>query len=113
MIDLPEIFISRKAGDSIEPITITLDRVPAPDAAVRAELRDPVDGLVYRWSTSTATASVVGFDIVLAAIDGATTQTWPAGLHGFEVQVTEGSKTTTEINREDLEFEILGDGAHG
>lgn len=113
MIALPEIFISRKAGDSIEPITITLDRVPAPGASVRAELRDPVDSLVYHWTTAGGTASVAGFDIVLAAVDGASTQTWPAGLHGFEVQVTEGSKTTTEINREDLEFEILGDGAHG
>ncbi|WP_293392930.1 hypothetical protein [Nevskia sp.] len=108
----PEILKTFKAADTFEQLTITLDRAPAPGSTVLAQIRDAVDGLVHQWSSAEGTASINGRDIVLVRVAPVLTRNWQAGIHGFEVQLTEPGKTTTQIFREELAIEVYGDGAY-
>lgn len=108
----PVILSSVKCADTFGPIVVSLDRVPAAGAEVLAQLRDAVDALIYSWSTSAGTAVISGADIELAAVPPEVTRLWPPGIHGFELQLRSGGRTTTQIFREELAITVLGDGAY-
>jgi len=108
----PAILKTVKAADTVEEMTITLDRPIGLGAEVLAQIRDAVDELVHQWSTADGTAVVNGRQIVLARVDPAVSRLWPPGIHGFEVQTSVAGKTTTQINREELAIEVYGDGAY-
>ena len=108
----PEILKTVKAADTVEEMTITLDHALGFGAEVLAQLRDAVDALVHQWTTADGSAVINGRQIVLARVDPAQSRLWPPGIHGFEVQTSVAGKTTTQINREELAIEVLGDGAY-
>lgn len=108
----PEILKTVKAADSFGPLTISIGRAPAAGATVLAQIRDAVDSLVHQWSSADGTAVINGRDIVLAIVEPAQTRGWPAGVHGFEVELTEPGRTNTPIFREELAIEVYGDGAY-